>query len=334
MATEYFGRDSYIMFDKVVSGDGAYGTTTTSWITAHPLIGTTLARTVEKTPRPHLQSGAMNRRSHFVASDSAGGTFTIEANYNTMGLILKHAMGTATTAAAGSVKAHTYTLATSLPDNGLTATVVRGSGSTGETFDGVRLNSLTISANSAEVMTIEGDIIAETSNVVTTDGSEARAAAETVISGIHDNPVLHHHCGTLSWDGLTLNIRSFALTISNSLARRQFLGSKLTKDPLRSDFASVEVTVEIDVHDGVYGKYVADVQEDATLTFDNGGSATTEREMAFTLQNAYLSACTDPISAAGLITQSLTFTCESDGTNHGLQIVLKNEGADAEVMAG
>jgi len=332
MATDYFGRDSYIMFDKVLSGDGAYGTSTTDWITAHPLISTTMQRTVEKTPRPHLESGAMNRRGHFVASDSAGGTFTVEANYNTSGLILKHALGAVATASA-TPNVHTYTLATSLPDNGLTATIVRGSGGTGETFEGCRLNSLTISCNSAEVMTIEGEIIAETSNVTVTDGSEARASAETVISGIVDAPVLHHHAGTLSWDGVAYNVRSMSVSLSNSLARRQFLGSKVTADPLRSDFASVEVSVEIDVSDKAYASYVSDVQEDATITFDNGGSSTAEREMAFTFENAYLSACTDPISSAGLITQSLSFVCESDGTNHGLKIAIKNRASDGEAMS-
>jgi hypothetical protein len=332
MADTYFGRDSYIMFDKVLAGDGAYGTATSDWITAHPLIGTTLSRTVEKTPRPHLLTGNANRRSHFVSNDNAGGTFTIEANYNTIGLILKHALGAAATA-AGSPASHTYTQAADLPDNGLTATVVRGSGGTGETFEGVRLSSLTLSANSSEVMQLSGEIIAETSNAVTTDGAEGRASAETVIAGIVDAPVLHHHAGSLSWDGLTLNVRSMSVTINNALARRQFLGSKLTKEPLRSDFSSVEVTLEIDADDSVYGKYIGDVQEDATMTFDNGGAGSAEREMAFTFSNAYLSECTDPVNSAGLVSMSLKFICESDGTDHGLKIVMKNEAADGEVMS-
>jgi hypothetical protein len=313
------------MFDKVTSGDGAYGTTQTNWISAHPLISTSLQRTIEKVARPHLVSGAGNRKSHFVAADNAGGDFVIEANYNTIGLILKHALGAASTS-AGTPNTHTYVLAADLPDNGLTATVIRGSGSTGETFDGVRLNSLTMACAAGEVMTLTGDVIAETSNVDTTDGSETRAAKATLIGGIVDAPVLHHHCGTLVFDGETLNVKSMSLTLSNSLDRRQFLGSKLTKDPLRTDFMSVEVAFEIDVNDTLYGKYVRGDESDATLTFDNGGAGAAEREMAFTFQNAYLSACTDPVNSAGLLSQSITLICQSDGTNHGLSIAVKNQG--------
>ena len=331
MASTYFGRNSYIMFDKVLSGDGAYGTTTTDFITSHALVSTGLQRTIEKVARPNLASSGGMRQTHFVAADNAGGDFVIEANYNSKGLLLKHTLGAASTA-AGTPNTHTYTLADSLPDNGLTATVIRGSGGTGETFDGVRINSLTIACNAGEVMQITGDVIAETSNVTTTDGSETRAAAEAMDVTIADSPVLHHQGGTLGFDGLTLNIRSFSLTINNTLDRRQFLGSSLTKEPMPTDFKSVEVTFEVDVDDALYGKYVrGDVDNEATLTFNNSGAAGAEREMAFKFQNCYLSACTDPVNSPGLLSQSITLTCQSDGTDHGLSIAIKNQAADAEV---
>ena len=332
MASTYFGRNSYIMFDKVLSGDGAYGTTTTDFITSHALISTGLQRTVEKVGRPNLASTGGMRQTHFVAADNAGGDFVIEANYNSMGLLLKHAMGSASSS-AGTPNTHTYVLASSLPDNGLTATVIRGTGATGETFDGVRINSLTIACAAGEVMQITGDVIAETSNVDTTDGSETRAAAEAMDVTIPDAPVLHHHGGTLAFDGLTLNIKSFSLSISNSLDRRQFLGSLVTKEPMPTDFKTVEVTFEVDVDDALYGKYVRGDVDDATLTFNNSGAAGAEREMAFEFQNAYLSSCTDPVNSPGLLSQSITLTCQSDGTNHGLSIAIKNQAADAEVAS-
>ena len=108
MANTYFGRDSYIMFDKAAGGAEPYGTATTAWITAHPLISTTMQRTIEKTPRPHLLSGNANRRDHIISADNAGGTFTIEANYGSIGLLLKHALGAAATS-AGTPNSHTYT---------------------------------------------------------------------------------------------------------------------------------------------------------------------------------------------------------------------------------
>lgn len=334
MADTYFGRDSYILIDKVTSGDGAYGTATASYIIANPLIGTTIQRTIEKVPRPHLVTGAGNRRGHIVASDNVGGTFTIEANYSTIGLLMKHALGAASTAGGSAPYTHTYTLDASLPDNGLTASIVRGSGGTGEIVEGVRLNSMTFSANSGEVATLEFDVIGETSNVTTTDGSEGRAADSTdasLIAAIPDTPVLHHHLGTFTFDGVTLLVRSMTVTVNNALARRQFLGSKVTAEPLRSDFMSIEVSMEIDVNDAIYGKYVADVSGvDATAEFNNGLSSANEKSLKFYFQNCRLTECSDPINSAGLLSQTIGFVCESDGTNHGLKIDVKNNVGNAE----
>lgn len=335
MADTYFGRDSYILLDKVTSSDGAYGTATGDYIIANALIGTTIQRTIEKTPRPHLVTGAGNRRSHFVASDNVGGTFTIEANYSTVGLILKHALGTGSTA-SGTPNTHSYTMAAALPDNGLTASIIRGSGGTGEIVEGVRIASMTFTSNSAEVATLECEVIGETSNVTTTDGSETRADASTdatLIAAIPDDPVLHHQMtgGTFTFDGEAVAVRSVTVTINNGLARRQFLGSKVTADPLRSDFSSVEVSMEIDVNDALYAKYVSDVNGvDATLTFNDGASGANEHEMKFFFQNCRLTECSDPINSAGLLGQTIGFVCESDGTNHGLKIDVKNNAANPE----
>ena len=335
MANTYFGRDSFILLDKVTSGDGAYGTRTADYFVGNPLIGTTIQRTIENVPRPHLSSGNANRRAHFIASDNVGGTFTIEANYSTLGLILKHALGEGSTSGGSAPFTHTYTIAGDLPDNGLTASILRGTGGSGEIVEGVRVNSLTFSANSAEVAQIEVDVIAETTDVVTTDGSENRADASTnasVIAAIPDHPVLHHHLGTFTFDGVTVAIRSMTVTINNSLGRRQFLGSKVTADPLRSDFMSVEVSMEIDVNDQLYGKYVAGVNGvDATVEFNNGLSAANERSLKFFFQNCRLTECTDPLNSAGLLAQSIGFVCESDGTNHGLKIEVKNNATNPEL---
>jgi len=110
-----------------------------------------------------------------------------------------------------------------------------------------------------------------------------------------------------------------SLTVNNGLARRQLLGSTVTKEPLRSDFQSVELSVTLEVEDALYAALLADTQGDATITFTSGSLS-----MAFTIQNAYLMEASDPVSDAGVVQMSLTFAAESDGTDEGLQIVMTN----------
>ena len=89
--------------------------------------------------------------------------------------------------------------------------------------------------------------------------------------------------------------------------------------------------MEIDVNDALYAKYVSDVSGvDATLTFNDGASSANEHEMKFYFQNCRLTECSDPINSAGLLGQTIGFVCESDGTNHGLKIDVKNNVANAE----
>ena len=89
--------------------------------------------------------------------------------------------------------------------------------------------------------------------------------------------------------------------------------------------------MEIDVNDALYAKYVSDVSGvDATLTFNDGASGANEHELKFYFQNCRLTECTDPINSAGLLGQTIGFVCESDGTNHGLKIDVKNNVANAE----
>ena len=94
MASIYNGVDASIGFGE----ESTFGSAVSRshW---RPLISSSLTRTIEKVPRPTLRvgtAGAM-RRSSYVQSDNAGGSFSIEASYESIGLLLKHLLGTATT---------------------------------------------------------------------------------------------------------------------------------------------------------------------------------------------------------------------------------------------
>ena len=311
MARIYNGVDASIGFGE----ESTYGTAVsrTHW---RPLISSALTRTIEKVPRPTLRvgtAGAM-RRANYVQSDNAGGSFSIEASYESLGLLLKHLLGTAGTTGGSAPYTHSYTIANDVP-TGLTIENVRGTG-TAEVFEGARLNSCTLAVSAGGIMICDFDVIAETSSARTSSGSPTFGAT--------DAPVLHSHAGTMGWNSATYDLIDMSLVINNSLAVRQHLGSSVTAQPKRSDFQSVELSVTVEVEDALYADFLSNVESNVTLSFVNSF-----REFNIEVHNAYLSTASDPVSDAGIVRQSLTFIGQSDGTNEGVKLEVKNDNSSA-----
>ena len=310
MAEIYHGRGAVIGLGEESTRGTAVSRT--NW---RPLISTDLTRTIEKVPRPSLRVGAAGamRRAFYVQQDLAGGAFSLECTYENVGLLIKHIMGTVATTGSGPYT-HTYTFADDVP-TGLTIENVRGTG-TSEVFEGCRVNTATLAVSAGGVMTMDCEVIAET--------SAARGSAGSASFGSGDTPVLHSHATTLSFNGATYDLIDMSLTVNNALAVRQHLGSAVTAKPLRSDFQSIEMSVTVEVEDQLYADFISDVESNATLSFVNGF-----REFNVELHNAYLSAASDPISDANVVRQSLTFIAQSDGTNEGLKLTVKNDNSSA-----
>ena len=309
MASIYSGRGS-----AIGSGEESTWGTAVARSAWRPAISSNLLRTVERVPRPNLQTGAAGvmRRSHFTAADNAGGSVSIELTYENCGMWVKHLLGAAATTGS-SPYTHTYTLGT-LP-TGLTIENIRGTG-TSEVFEGCRINTGTFAVSAGGVMSLDLDIIAET--------SAARGTAPTPSYGAGDTPVLHSHAGQFSFNSVSYDLVSMSLAVNNALARRQLLGSAVTKQPKRNDFQSVELSVEIEVEDALYQSMIADDQSDAVITFTSGALSA-----AFTIHNAYLTSASDPVTSAGIVSQSLSFVGESDGTDEGLSIAIVNTNSSA-----
>ena len=309
MASIYHGRGAAIGFGAESAGSYGDAVARTNW---RPLISSSLTRTIEKVPRPTLRvggAGAM-RRSHYIQSDNAGGSFSIEASYRSMGLLCKHLMGAVSTTGTNPYT-HVYTFADDVPE-GLTIENNRGTG-TSEVFEGCRLNSGTFSVSAGGVMTCEFDVIAETG------AATPRGSAGTPNFEATDAPILHSQAGQLSFGGATYDLIDMTLTVNNALAVRQHLGSLVTAKPLRSDFQSVELSVTLEVEDALYAAFISDTESDAHITFTDG-----TRSFRIDVQNAYLSTVSDPISDANVVRQSLTLIGQSDGTDEGLKLTVVN----------
>ena len=305
MASIYHGRGAAIGLGLETTWGTAVART--NW---RPLISSSLTRTIEKVPRPNLRVGAAGamRRQHYTQVDSAGGSFSIEATYENIGIILEHTLGTSATV-TGPPHVHTYTFADDLPV-GLTIENNRGTG-TSEVFEGCRISTATLACEAGGILTIDAEVIAQTSTT--------RAGLASTTFGSGDTPILHSHAGTLAFGGSTYDLIDLSLVVNNALSTRMKLGDATTKQPLRADFQSVELSCNVEVDDALYAAFVNDTEGDAVITFTAGSQS-----FAITVQNAFLTECTDPVSDANVIKQSLKFMGQSDGTDEGLKIVVTN----------
>lgn len=324
----YFGRNALVQFKK----EDTWGTAKTGSDLQRPIISCSMLRQIEKVERPNLQTSGVNglRKGHFIAKDSSTGSLTMEATYDNLNPILKQVFGAASSDTSGSVNSHTYTLG-DIPPAGMTMTLQRGTGQV-EQFEGTVFQTFKASVSSGEVMQIEMDLIAETSSARgTLVGSGDSTISYTAPT--NENLVLHSHLKSptlLSWDGANIDLISFEFSLENQLNERMRLGQTTTKQPTVTDYRNATITVEFETDDAQYAKFLNDTSGAVQVIFDNGGAGTARRYIQFNLHNAYITEYSDEISETGLVTASVTFKGEGDGTNHGAMIETFNLAADSE----
>ena len=281
------------------------------------LVSESMKRSVKKERRGHLYeaTGSGNIKNHFISSDEAGGSFEILCGYEGLGLLLNHALWKTPTTVDNmdGTYTHTYKLNATPPTGGLTIEIIRGTG-TAEVFEGCRISKITLKIEAAGLMRVTCDVIAETSGGRVSAGSPTFTANDPL-------DVIHHQAGTVAWNSLTLTPKSVEFTLDHKLARRQLLGSKLTKDPAPSDFAEVMLKLDHEwAADGLNAGLTADTESDLTMSF----TGVAGRIFGIAFHNAYLDDVSDPVSAVGVISQSATFRAQSDGTDEGLALTITN----------
>jgi hypothetical protein len=263
-----------------------------------------------------MQSGT------FEGFRNAGGSIEIPAYYDGIGVLIKAALGSLTTTGGSAPYTHTYTPASTLPS--LTIQFQRGTNlaDSREDFLGMKVNTMTISAEAGSEMTISFDLI----------GKDADARAANIVSDFpsHDE-ILHFEAGSLSLGSsfapTSLDIRSFELTLSNAIDRRNLLGSKLTGEPVFTDLREVTMSVTCDVTDNtLYNASLAGTQDDISLQFTR--TADTNHHFKMTLSNATIEDYNDNITAFGRVERTFTFRGTANATNAGLTIEIKNGSAN------
>jgi len=297
--------------------ESTYGTAVSRTI-HREVISLSLQRRAEHRAIPTLgvQSSLGLRRS-FQVNEQVAGTVEIEACYEGVGIWLKHALGSLSSAGGGAPYTHTYAIS-ALP-TGLTIEAILGGSGNSEVFEGCKITSLDISGSVGDVVRLKAEIIGETGS--------ARSSAPTPTLGNHSSPVLHHQGAAASWNSGSFQMRDFAVRLDNGLTRRQNIGSLVTASPTRSAHPRVtgRLTVERDA-DALYNGHIAGTQSDLVLVFTDGSETFT-----ITIFNALITKCDEPISGAGDQLTSLEFEGFADATNNALEVEVVN--ADSSGIA-
>jgi hypothetical protein len=315
MADDYPGRGSAIGLGIETTWGTFVAPSGSAWLRP---ISCDIARVRSKQPRAVLTMGsagvAMNR-AMYVESDIVGGSFTVEAEYHSLPLLLEWAMAASATAGVGPYS-HVQKIGAE-PALSLSIDQVRGYGGTSDKFEGCYATqwSLSVSAASAP-MTFSATVLGQT-------GTERGTASSPTFSTV-DAPVLYHQAGTFTFNSVAYTFIDMTVSVDNAIAPRVQLGSLNTLQPKRSGYMSVTTTVTLEVKDALRTAYLQDTASDYTITF----TGASPYEMTIEGHNCIITACSDPVASAGILRQTVTFMSLSDGTDDGLEITIINSEAD------
>ena len=299
-----------------VGKESTWGTAVsrTAW---YRLVNATLNRDVANEERGNLveASGSANIRKMFVAHDFISGQFELLLGYEGFGLLFENLMQGApsTTGPSGGIYTHSYPLSASSTKS-LTTEFLFGNGEA-EVVEGVKINRATLAIEAGKQMRfICEEFIGETTGGMVSAGTFTATSNEVEVE--------HWQAGTVSFNSQTYTCVSVKISINHKLERRQLLGSKLTKEPLRAGFQEIMVELVVEYENSnLYTGYTAGTQSNIVFAFSG---ATGSRTLTFTGHNALLLSASRPINKIGVLQQTYKFRCLSDGTNEGLLIAVGN----------
>ena len=311
-----FGRGAFIKLGE----ESTYGTIAGAMGVDNRIISASFQKTQEKERKTHLsQSGGGGfQNGHFEAFLNCGGSIDLPLLYEGTGMLIKAAVGNATTSGAGPYE-HLYIPTADGTVPSLSIALQRGTGisNSKEIFLGCKVASMNISGSAGEEITASFEIIAQ--------DSQTRAAALSSSFG-SGKQMFHFECGNLSYSGNSFAMKSFEFTLDNKLERRNVLGDKKTLEPVVSDVKDVTLSVTLEMEDNLlFDNFIAGTQSDAVFTLTNSDGDACE----ITIRNAYVVDYDDPINTFGPIERSMTFVGESDAVDEAIQIKITNQQSSA-----
>lgn len=257
------------------------------------------------------RSGAGSALRHSIDSREFSDRVDLIASYSRIGLLLKHMIGDVSTAGpSGSDYTHTYDPA-ALPV-GLTYEAIRGSNAKSELAVGCQIADWTFSSSTSQRRaTLSVNLFGQDSTRPT-KGSPSYGAS--------DDPILHHHIGTVAWNSLNPKPSSVRITGNNGLER------------VWTDAVTCEGYVESG--DRVYGAVLTIYDRDTAAYYDALKAqtesdlsipyATGDFEFNWLLRNARIVAISEPVRSGGALTREITFSAVADSSDEALGLDVVN----------
>ena len=307
-----FGRGSFAK----LAPEASYATTGSYKTNAIRIIDASLQTTQQRDGRSHLTTsdGAI-RTGFFDTFIESGGSISVPVYFEGSTLLLKAMIGSIAT--TGGPTNFTHKLKSSTTDlDSFTLGLSRGSDANGyEVFSGCMVNSGTLSLSAGSEMVLSLDLIAQ--------NSAARAAKPVPTYNATQKQIYHYEVTTdLTFNGVTYKVRSFEMTVENSLERRNVLGDKKTLSPDVTDYRSVTISVELDAEtNALYNAMLAGTESSVLLKVTETGGT---NYMEIQLKNAIITDYSDPLSTVGRLSQSVTFTGLASSTTEALQVEIQN----------
>lgn len=300
--------------------ESSWGTPISSGSLTHSfdLSSATLAQATTKGRRNLLggSTGSANSRGHFLSGRTVTGALSGLVPYHGFGLLLREALlGTPSTSGpTDGLYTHDTSIGTRNP-TGITVEVNRGTGA-GQVFAGCVVNRLALECRAGEEMKWTADLIGK---------SAAARGAQGTGASWRTSYINAHHAGALTWNGLDFYLVGFKLTIDNKFAARNLLGDLATAEPARSGMCEITWELELEsseTGDDIVAAFHDDDADDCAITWED---PVTSHSLTLFGHNCYVDSASDPVSAAGVTSLSVTLKSESDGSDEGLTVRQVND---------
>jgi hypothetical protein len=242
---------------------------TRSW----PINGSTLTSTRARAPRGRLSHGTAGYvKDEYVQGVEVGGALTIPASYNGLGLLVRAAMGSASSSGAGPYT-HTYAAAAALPS--LTVEEIYGDSGRSIVYAGCKVNSLGLT------VTPGGEVLWNVDLIGMSAAADAGAGSPSYPTAVFTEA---YEC-VITWGGNSLGtVKSAEVGIANGATRRPQVGALTSAEPSAGVPRRASATVVVD-KDSFSPRIAetADTQGDLVLTFTD--TATGTKTITITLQD-------------------------------------------------
>lgn len=269
------------------------------------------------------QTSHVGNTSVVTAHDVAGEIETaLRYDCKATAMMLAAFFGAAPATTGAGPYTHTYSLAAAAGLS-LTGQNVHGSHSAidrGEIIPGVVLTGLEISWSGRGLVRVKYRGIAWKSN--------GHAAISGTVTIEDANEVLASHLAALSWNSLSLQIKSGTLTVERGLVARPNAGNGLYTDkPAPNGETEITLKVKLDwTTHALETARAAGTRSDAVLTFTGAGNNTA----TFTIDGAQIVDLTKDDGSQHIREQDVEFRGHFvDATNLGFKAVLVNDNASA-----